>query len=140
MAGGRSQPAIAPPYSLRQQPYQSIYLLSLCKTVLNRMVTCTARTPLPTLGTALSTFMLYRVPTNTFKPIQWTRTLIWTLQKYTYGQWIACNTFVHVATHSAARATHRLSLMPQITEVYNNSSSILIDKLSFTFGIPLTLQ
>ena len=30
--------------------------------------------------------------------------------------------------------------MTQITEVYNNSSSIPINKLSFTFGIPLTLQ
>jgi hypothetical protein len=30
--------------------------------------------------------------------------------------------------------------MTQITEAYNNSSSIPIDKLSFTFGISLTLQ
>ena len=30
--------------------------------------------------------------------------------------------------------------MTQITEAYNNSSSIPIDELSFTFGIPLTLQ
>ena len=95
MAGGRSQPAMALSYSLRQWPYQSIFLLSLHKTVLNRMVTCTARTPLPTLGAALSTFMLYRVPNNTFKPSQWTRTHIWTLQEYTYSQWIAHNTFVH---------------------------------------------
>ena len=88
----------------------------------------------------MSTFMQYRVPNNTFKPSQWTRSLIWTLQEYTSSQWIDCNTFVHGATHSASRATHRLSLMTQITEVYNNSSSIPIDELSFTFGIPLTLQ
>jgi hypothetical protein len=88
----------------------------------------------------MSTFMLYRVPNNTFKPSQWTRTLIWTLQEYTYSQWISHNTFVHGATHSSARATHRLSLMTQITEAYNNSSFIPVDKLSFTFGIPLTLQ
>jgi hypothetical protein len=44
------------------------------------------------------------------------------------------------ATHSSARATHRLSLMTKITEVYNNSSSTPINELSFTFGIPLTLQ
>ena len=30
--------------------------------------------------------------------------------------------------------------MTQITEAYNNSTSIPIDKLSYTFGIPLTLQ
>ena len=30
--------------------------------------------------------------------------------------------------------------MTQITEAYNNSSSIPIDELSFTFGILLTLQ
>jgi hypothetical protein len=30
--------------------------------------------------------------------------------------------------------------MTQITEAYNNSSSIPIDELSFTFGIPITLQ
>ena len=30
--------------------------------------------------------------------------------------------------------------MTQIPEAYNKSSSIPIDKLSFTFGIPLTLQ
>ena len=30
--------------------------------------------------------------------------------------------------------------MKQITVAYNNSSSIAIDKLSFTFGIPITLQ
>ena len=30
--------------------------------------------------------------------------------------------------------------MTQITEAYNNSSSIPIDELSFTFSIPLTLQ
>ena len=39
-----------------------------------------------------------------------------------------------------SQAIHRLSLITQITEAYNNSSSIPIDKLSFTFGIPLTLQ
>ena len=104
------------------------------------MVTCTAKTPLPTLGADMSTFMLYRVPNNTFKPSQWTRTLIQTLQEYTYSQWISHNTFVHGAPHSSARATHRLSLMKQITEIYNNSSSIPVDKLSFTFGISLILQ
>ena len=104
------------------------------------MVTCTARTPLPTLGAAMSTFMMYRVPKNTFKPSQWIRTLIQTLQEYTYSQWIARNNFVHGAAHSSAKATHMLSLMTQSTEAYNNSSSIPIDKLSFTFGIPLTLQ
>ena len=31
-------------------------------------------------------------------------------------------------------------VVTQITEAYNNSSSIPVDKLSFTFGIPLTLQ
>ena len=33
-----------------------------------------------------------------------------------------------------------LSLVTQITEDYNNCSSTPIDKLSSTFGIPLTLQ
>ena len=36
--------------------------------------------------------------------------------------------------------SHRLSLMTQISEAYNNSFCIPIDKLSFTFGIPLTLH
>ena len=89
---------------------------------------------------AMSTFMLYRVPNNTSKPSQQTRTHIWTLQEYTYSQWIAHNTFVHGAPHSSARATHRHFFVTQITEAYNNSSSIPVDKLSFTFGIPLTLQ
>ena len=30
--------------------------------------------------------------------------------------------------------------MTQITEAYNNSSSIPMDELSFTFGIPLSLR
>ena len=30
--------------------------------------------------------------------------------------------------------------MTQITEAYNNSSSTPIDELSFTFGVPLSLQ
>ena len=88
----------------------------------------------------MSTFMLYKVPYSSFKPSQWTRALIQTIQEYIYSQWIACNTFVHEATHSASRATHRLSLMAQITEAYNNSSFIPIDELSFTFDIPLTLH
>ena len=72
----------------------------------------------------MSTFMLYRVPNNTFKPSQWTKTIIWTLQEYTYSQWISHNTFVHGATHSASGATLRLSLMTQITEAYNIIFSI----------------
>ena len=40
----------------------------------------------------------------------------------------------------ASRATHWLSLMTQITETYQNSSTILIDEWSITFGLPLTLQ
>ena len=104
------------------------------------MVACIVRTPLPTLGAAMSTFMMYRVPQNNFNPSQWTRTIIRTLREYTYSQWVARNNFVHGATHSASQATYRISLMTQITEAYNNSSSIPIDELSFTFGIPLTLQ
>ena len=88
----------------------------------------------------MSTFMIYRVPNNNFKPSQWTMTIIQTLREYTYSQWVAHNTFIHGATHSASQAIYRLSLMTQITEAYNNSSSIPIDELSFTFGIPLTLQ
>jgi hypothetical protein len=91
-------------------------------------------------GAAMSTFMMYRVPKNNFKPSQWTRTIIRTLQEYTYSQWVAHNNFIHGATHSASQAIHRISFMTQITEAYNNSSSIPIDELSFTFGIPLTLQ
>ena len=146
MAGGGSQPSMALPYSFRQWPYQSnqsinqsINLPSLHKTVLNGMVTCTARTPLPTLGAAMSTFMMYRVPKTTFKSSQWIRKLIQTSQENTYSQWIAHSTFCSWVAHSSARAIHMLSLMTQSTEAYNNSSSIPIDKLSFTFGIPLTL-
>ena len=65
---------------------------------------------------------------------------IQTLREYTYSQWVAHNNFVHGATHSASQAIHRISLITQITEAYNNSSSIPIDELSFTFCIPLTLQ
>ena len=88
----------------------------------------------------MSTFMIYRVPNNNFKPSQWTMTIIQTLREYTYSQWVAHNTFIHGATHSASQATHRLSFMTHITEAYNNSSSIPVDGLSFTFGIPLILQ
>jgi hypothetical protein len=91
-------------------------------------------------GAAMSTFMKYRFPNNNFKPSQWTRTIIRTLREYTYSQWVAHNIFIHGATHSTSQAIHGLSLMTQITEAYNNSSSIPIDELSFTFGIPLTLQ
>jgi hypothetical protein len=91
-------------------------------------------------GAAMSTFMKYGLPNNNFKPSQWTRTIIRTLREYTYSQWVARNTFIHGATNSASQAMHRLSLMTQITEAYNNSSSIPIDEISFTFGIPLTLQ
>ena len=49
-------------------------------------------------------------------------------------KWWQCN------SQLASRATHRILLLTQCTEAYNNSSFILIDKWSFTFGIPLTLQ
>jgi hypothetical protein len=88
----------------------------------------------------MSTFIQYRFPYITFKPSQWTRTLIWTLQVYTYNQWIHCNAFVHGVTHSSSRATHRLSLMTQVTEAYNNSFFIPINELSFTFSTSLKLQ
>ena len=88
----------------------------------------------------MSTFMKYRVPNNNFKPSQWTRTIIRTLREYTYSQWVACNTVIQGATHSASQVTHRLSFMTQITEAYKKSFSIPVDELSFTFGIPLTLQ
>ena len=88
----------------------------------------------------MSTFMQYRAPYNTFKPTQWTRTLIRTLREYTYSQWIDRNDAIHGATLTASRAKHRLSLKTQIQEAYHNSSTIPVDKWSITFGIPLTLQ
>jgi hypothetical protein len=87
----------------------------------------------------LFTLLLCRVPFNAFQPSYWTRTLIWSLREYTYGQSADCNTFVHGANLSASRITHRLSFNTQITGAYNNSSSILVDE-SFTFGLLLTLQ
>ena len=95
MAGGRSQPAKALPYSLRQWPYQSIYLLSLCKKSSIGWSHALQGPLCLHWGAALTTFMLYRVSNNTFKPSQWTRTHFWTWQEYTYSQWIAHNTFVH---------------------------------------------
>ena len=88
----------------------------------------------------MSTYMQYRAPSNTFKPTQWTRTLIQTLHEYTYSQWIDRNEAIHGATLTASRAKHRLSLKTQIQEAYHNSSTILVDEWSITFGIPLTLQ
>ena len=67
-------------------------------------------------GATLSINMQYRDPYNTFKPTQWTRTLIWTICEYTYSWWIDCNNTVHGATLTASRATHRIFLMTQITE------------------------
>ena len=88
----------------------------------------------------MSTYIQYRAICNTFKPTQWTRTLIQTLHEYTYSQFIDCYNAVHGTTLAAPRATGRFSLMTQITETYHNSSNIPIDKWSITFGIPLTLQ
>ena len=88
----------------------------------------------------MSTYMQYRAPHNTFKPTQWTRTLIQTLHEYTYSQWTDCNNAVHGATLTASWATHRLSLKTQIKEAYHNSTTIPVDELSITFVIPLTLQ
>ena len=91
-------------------------------------------------GAAMSTYMQYRAPNNTFHPTQWTRTLIWTLCEYPYSKWTDRNDTVHRATLKVSRATHRLSLKTQIKEAYHNSSTIPVDKWSITFGIPLTLQ
>ena len=88
----------------------------------------------------MSTYMQYRALHDTFEPTQWTRTLIRTLCECTFSQWTDCNNAVHGATLTASRATHRLSLMTQIKEVYHNSSVIPIDEWSIIFGIPLTLQ
>jgi hypothetical protein len=88
----------------------------------------------------MCTFKLFRVPYKIFNFFQWTRALIQTLQEYTYSQFIAQNNFVHVATYSASWVTNRLSLVTQITEACNKSSSNPIDELPFTFGIPLELQ
>ena len=88
----------------------------------------------------MSTYMQYRAPPNTFKPTQWTRTLIRNLRKYTYSQWIDRNGAIHGATLTALRAKHRLSLKTQIQEACHNSSTIPVDKWSITFGIPITLH
>ena len=91
-------------------------------------------------GAAMSTYMQYRAPNNTFQPTQWTRTLIQTLCEYTCSQWIDRNGAIHQATLKASRATHRLSLKTQIKEAYHNSSTIPVNKWSITYRIPLTLQ
>ena len=61
-------------------------------------------------GAAMPTCMQYRAPHNTFKPTQWTRTLIWTQCEYTYSPWIDLNNAIHRATLTAFRDTHRISL------------------------------
>ena len=88
----------------------------------------------------MSTYMQYRAPNNTFHPTQLTRTLIRTLRNYIYSQWTDQNNTVDMATLTASRATHRLSLKTQIKEAYQNNATIPIDKWSITFGVPLTLQ
>ena len=88
----------------------------------------------------MSTYMKHRAPNITFQPTQWTRTLIRTLREYTYSQWTDRNDAVHRATLKASKVTHRLSLKTQIKEAYLNSSTILVDEWSITFGTPLTLQ
>ena len=91
-------------------------------------------------GAAMSTYMQYTAPNNTFQPTQWTRTLIQTLHKYTYSQWTDRNNAVHRATLKASKVSHRLSLKAQIKQAYHNSSTIPVNEWSITFGIPLTLQ
>ena len=88
----------------------------------------------------MSTYMQYRAPYKTFKPTQWTRTLIQTLHEYLDNQWIDCNNTVHGDTLTTSRATHWHSLMTKIREAYHNSSTIPIGKLSITIGNPLILQ
>ena len=91
-------------------------------------------------GAAMSTYIQYRAPNNIFQPTQWTKTLIQTLFEYTYSQWTDHNGAVHRATLTASRAKHRLSLKTQMKEAHNKSSTIPVNKWSFTFGTPLTLQ
>ena len=91
-------------------------------------------------GAAISTYIQYRAPYNTFQPTQWTRTLVWTLRKYTYSQWTDRNNTIPEATLKVSRAMHRLSPMTQIIEAYHYSTTIPIDKLSITFGSPLAVQ
>jgi hypothetical protein len=50
------------------------------------------------------------------------------------------NNFGHGATLSAIMPIHILSIISQITDTYNNYSSLPFDELSFTFHIPQTLQ
>ena len=104
------------------------------------MVTCTVQAQMPSLEGWCAHLHLYKEPFNSFKSSQGTRTLIQTLQVFTYSQLTDHNTFVHGATLSASRAMHKISLISQITDAYNNRSSIPIDELSFVFGILLTLQ
>ena len=121
MARGQLGPTMAVFLSLRQSSHQTSYRFSLHKQSSIRWSHVLCRHLCIHWRASMSTYMQYRHPYNTFKPTQWTRTLIWSMCEYTYSQWIDHNNVIHGANLTASRATLWLSLMTHIAEAYNNS-------------------
>ena len=88
----------------------------------------------------MALFMHHRYPHQTFQPANWTRTVIQSLREYSYSQWTERNSHIYGIDQAASQALHRQASQQKITEAYNNISSILSNKQSFTFDTPLTTR
>jgi hypothetical protein len=86
----------------------------------------------------MAIYMRHRHPYQPFQPTNWTRTVICSLQEYTYSQWMDWNSHLHGINHAASQALQRQTLQKQITKAYNNIPSIPGDKQHFTFALPIT--
>ena len=86
----------------------------------------------------MATYMHHRHSQQPFQPTNWTRTVICSLQEYIYSQLMAQNSHLHGVDLAASQALQRKAIQKQITEAYNNVSSIPGDEQPFTFELPIT--
>jgi hypothetical protein len=88
----------------------------------------------------MATYMCHRHPYKPSQPKNWTRTVICSLQEYTYGQLMERNSNLHGVNHAASQVLQRLTIQKQITQAYSNVSSIPTNKQTFTFALPNTVR
>ena len=85
----------------------------------------------------MAAYMHQRHPHKPFQPKSWTRTVLHSLQEYTYSQWMERNSQLHGVDHATSQALKRLNIQKQITEAYSNVSFIPGDEQTFTFSLSL---
>jgi hypothetical protein len=88
-------------------------------------------------GIAMAAYMRQMHPHKPFQPKSWTRTVICSLQEYTYSQWMERNSHLHGVNHATSQALQRLTIQKQITEAFSNASSIPVNDQTFTFSLSL---